>query len=85
MRWFYEDIVSPQNQQDYCQDFNNFVGFSAETMSSLNHFGFYRPLMVANKERRLTGHVITNFQLFLAVVLFLSKAALAGHKIGQNE
>jgi len=37
------------------------------------------------KERRLTGHVITNFQLFLAVVLFLSKAALAGHKIGQNE
>ena len=38
-----------------------------------------------NKERRLTGHVITNFQLFLAVVLLLSKAALAGHKIGQNE
>ena len=37
------------------------------------------------KERRLTGHVITNFQLFLAVVLLLSKAALAGHKIGQNE
>jgi hypothetical protein len=36
------------------------------------------------KERRLTGHVITNFQLFLAVVLLFSKAALAGHKIGQN-
>ena len=37
------------------------------------------------KERRFKGHVITNFQLFLAVVLLLSKAALAGHKIGQNE
>ena len=44
-----------------------------------------RAIILCNKERRLTGHVITNFQLFLAVVLLLSKAALAGHKIGQNE
>ena len=43
------------------------------------------PSTAATKERRLTGHVITNFQLFLAVVLLLSKAALAGQKIGQNE
>lgn len=48
------------------------------SLFALNAFG-------KTKERRLTGHVITNFQLFLAVVLLLSKAALAGHKIGQNE
>ena len=37
------------------------------------------------KERSFRGHLITIFQLFLAIFLLLLKAVWAGHKIGQNE
>ena len=49
-----------------------------QILQILNHFD-------SCKERRCTSVLMTNFQQLLAIILLLSKAALAGHKIGQNE